>query len=251
MNPDQDGKKEMKAGDVVSEEPGGSTSETDITATEFDSSEAQSRDDYNTSLASQGKEGKDGKDRCRREKRLYLNRESARARRHRKKIHIETLVEQVAALSKWNHGYRVDNASLTEKVKQLENNLAAARSLILDVMSEKKNADAIGMASVQGLVNPTISTSGDSEAIQRLSALQAHNMYTPPVARGIAHSMALEGLQDSHLVKTILDRETAIANMLRQTTPATTSDGASGLLYLLSGLNSERIGASEVRVWLF
>ena len=61
--------------------------------------------------------------RLRREKRLAMNRESARARRKRKKILIETLEHQVAELTKSNKKYRI-------QVSELEKELVVAKQTI-------------------------------------------------------------------------------------------------------------------------
>eukprot|EP00522_Entomoneis_paludosa_P005894 CAMPEP_0172457066 /NCGR_PEP_ID=MMETSP1065-20121228/19765_1 /TAXON_ID=265537 /ORGANISM="Amphiprora paludosa, Strain CCMP125" /LENGTH=308 /DNA_ID=CAMNT_0013210547 /DNA_START=202 /DNA_END=1128 /DNA_ORIENTATION=- len=61
--------------------------------------------------------------RLRREKRLAMNRESARARRKRKKILIETLEDQVSELTKSNNKYRM-------RVTDLEKELGVAKQTI-------------------------------------------------------------------------------------------------------------------------
>lgn len=66
----------------------------------------------------------------RREKRLAMNRESARNRRKRKKVLIQTLEVQLDEVSRSNQQYKLANESLSAKVRALENELAVARDTI-------------------------------------------------------------------------------------------------------------------------
>jgi bZIP transcription factor len=66
----------------------------------------------------------------RREKRLAMNRESARNRRQRKKQLIQTLDEQVVELRKSNQQLQATNDSLLVRIRVLESELAAARTTI-------------------------------------------------------------------------------------------------------------------------
>lgn len=66
----------------------------------------------------------------RREKRLAMNRESARARRKRKKLLLESLEGQVAELLKQNQRYKIANEALGGQVAQLEAELSVAKSTI-------------------------------------------------------------------------------------------------------------------------
>lgn len=68
--------------------------------------------------------------RLRKEKRLAMNRVSARNRRKRKKMLIETLEGQVATLKTANRQHHLANESLQAKVRQLENDLSVARATI-------------------------------------------------------------------------------------------------------------------------
>jgi len=68
--------------------------------------------------------------RLRKEKRLAMNRMSARNRRKRKKVLIETLEGQVDTLRTSNQHYQLTNESLQAKIRQLENDLSVARATI-------------------------------------------------------------------------------------------------------------------------
>lgn len=66
----------------------------------------------------------------RREKRLAMNRESARNRRKRKKVLLQHLEARNDELSKANQQYQLANESLAAKVRALENELAMARTAL-------------------------------------------------------------------------------------------------------------------------
>jgi bZIP transcription factor len=56
----------------------------------------------------------------RRKRSLQMNRETARARRKRKKMLIDTLEQEVADLTKSNQQYQVTLGNLTMRVSQLD-----------------------------------------------------------------------------------------------------------------------------------
>jgi hypothetical protein len=97
--------------------------------------------------------------RLRRQKRLAMNRESARARRKRKKCLIESLEEHVAELTQKNRRYQIATENLTAKVNKLESDLGVARSTISyltnqnqprsDMLSHMSPAD-LGLSGVSG-----------------------------------------------------------------------------------------------------
>ena len=66
----------------------------------------------------------DNLSRSRREKRLAMNRESARARRKRKKMLIETLEQQVSELTRNNEKFKSENGQLVVRVESLSERLA-------------------------------------------------------------------------------------------------------------------------------
>jgi hypothetical protein len=66
----------------------------------------------------------------RRQKRLEMNRESARNRRKRSKVLIRSLEEKVAELNKSNLEYQNSNSLLSSRVNELENELLSTRNAI-------------------------------------------------------------------------------------------------------------------------
>lgn len=75
-------------------------------------------------------EGNSNLDRLRRQKRLAMNRESARNRRKRKKMLLETLEKQVEEMNQVNTRLRTTNEALTARVTQLESELTMSKSTI-------------------------------------------------------------------------------------------------------------------------
>uniref|UniRef100_A0A7S3P978 BZIP domain-containing protein n=1 Tax=Amphora coffeiformis TaxID=265554 RepID=A0A7S3P978_9STRA len=94
--------------------------------------EASDSDDEDSVAASRGKRGRsqdeddktDSLSKLRREKRLAMNRESARARRKRKKMLIETLEQQVSELTRSNEKFKIENSQLVGRVENLSERLA-------------------------------------------------------------------------------------------------------------------------------
>ena len=117
--------------------------------------------------------------RMRREKRLAMNRESARVRRKRKKVMMETLQQQVADLTSRNQRYRMANEALTAQVHKLETELAFARSTISMLTNQVQ-------LSRQSLVNPLSLASsgfGFASADPGQSRLQQHLLQSRPEAQ--------------------------------------------------------------------
>lgn len=94
----------------------------------------------------------------RREKRLAMNRESARNRRKRKKMLIETLEQQNSELSRDNRSLKLMKESLAAKVRLLEHELATARTTIAQFQ----------LAAATQLPNQTLPTAGFSAATTSL-----------------------------------------------------------------------------------
>lgn len=147
---------------------------------QLDGKDETDEDDYdedgpNDDSAQSSAEGKEGKgdelSRLRREKRLAMNRESARERRKRKKVLLETLEERVEQLAEQNRRYQLVNENLTAKVKRLEADLGFARSTI--TMLSNQNASNTGASAVHssGVVPgpvPVGTIGGHQEALRRL-----------------------------------------------------------------------------------
>ena len=89
--------------------------------------------------------------RWRREKRLAMNRESARLRRSRKKVLLKTLEERVEELTRENQSYKVTNDILNARVQSLERELAGARFTIASLM-DRKSPPAVQNTGVRRLL---------------------------------------------------------------------------------------------------
>lgn len=81
----------------------------------------------------------------RREKRLAMNRESARNRRKQKQFLIKSLEDQVESLRKLNQQHQINIESMTSKNRTLENELTAARITIAQ-LSDPGSSTATGIA---------------------------------------------------------------------------------------------------------
>lgn len=135
----------------------------------------------------------DALSRLRRQKRLAMNRESARARRKRKKALIETLEEHVNELTKRNQRYQMATESLTAKVNKLESDLAISRSTIQLLTSQ-------GRPDQQQLVMPSLQSAdlglgpGGNAEIRRL--IQAQAMQQSQMGGGAAGFGGPSGFMD-------------------------------------------------------
>ena len=86
-------------------------------------------------------------ERLKREKRLAMNRECARARRRRKKLRMEILEQKVTELTHTNNHIQVANDALQARVMQLEAELSLARSNKATLSLIPKNAGSLGFPS--------------------------------------------------------------------------------------------------------
>ena len=116
------------------------TGEKKRSAQEHEDNSDDESDEVLPSEQAQGEQHLDRTSRLRREKRLAMNRESARARRKRKKILIETLENQVAELTKNNQSYK-------NQISDLEKELIAAKQTI-QILSRNGSAIAQQQASL-------------------------------------------------------------------------------------------------------
>jgi len=110
--------------------------------------------------------------RLRREKRLAMNRESARARRKRKKVLLETLEQQVAELAKRNQRYQAVNEALTGQVRQLESELSMARSTIALLTNQQQAHAGAAAASSFSMGGAAAANLQHQDAFRRLLQAQ-------------------------------------------------------------------------------
>lgn len=157
--------------------------------------------------------------RLRREKRLAMNRESARARRKRKKVLLETLEQQVADLAKRNQRYQVANESLTAKVHQLETDLAMARQTIAMLT----NQNAGGSAGQPGGVNAALASRDFSQqdAIRRFLQAQSQGGAGRGLQGLTEESLLRQNALDFHALSQA-SRESAMASVLGRMGPGGT-----------------------------
>ena len=119
----------------------------------------------------------DGLRQLKRAKRLAMNRESARARRKRKKMLIESLETQVSDLSTSNQNYKL-------RIATLEQELAVSRQTIASLLSNQTSG------SHGALLNPlTDFPPGLGKEPEGLSALLQDHRKIPPMSSGAIASL--------------------------------------------------------------
>ena len=125
-------------------------------------------------------------ERLKREKRLAMNRECARARRRRKKLRMELLDNRVQELTQKNNRIQEENLTLRARVMQLEAELGAAKSNMgLDVSSR--------MGGPGGMVSSAGYSPGFSSDLMSSQALIAEKLH-------LQRRAALAGLGGSSTV---------------------------------------------------
>jgi hypothetical protein len=136
---------------------------------DFSDEDSMTESIHDTALLSKESGGEqeptDALTRLRRQKRLAMNRESARARRKRKKCLIESLEEHVAELTQKNRRYQIATENLTAKVNKLESDLGVARSTVTYLSSQNQpRSDMLSHMSPAELGLSGVSASGSSPA---------------------------------------------------------------------------------------
>jgi hypothetical protein len=137
--------------------------------------------------------------RLRREKRLAMNRESARARRKKKKVLIESLETEVAELTKSNQTLQLSNDTLAEKVRLLETELAVAQSVAARLAASSRLL-ASGSAS-SGL--PSL---GIASSLRQGPELQQRLLLQNQMAQGVSAPSSSMGATSSPQQETELQR---------------------------------------------
>ena len=98
--------------------------------------------------------GKPGNElsKMKRERRLAMNRTSARARRKRKKVLLDTLANQVTELTKQHQALELTNGTLRARVQQLEASLTQSQATIATLLQQQpaSSATAAATTSVEG-----------------------------------------------------------------------------------------------------
>lgn len=125
-----------------------------------------------------GSDESDGNDvfkRFRREKRLAMNRASARARRKKKKVMLESLGHQVTELTKKNQSLQGTNETLIRKIDRLETALSQARETIASLLEGRQD----GVVDVASALPPSLSTTGLLAGTMPGSGLVGTGLGTP------------------------------------------------------------------------
>lgn len=139
---------------------------------EEDESEAAGQDQ---GASKDGEQQSDNLSRLRREKRLAMNRESARARRKRKKMLIETLEQQVGDLTRSNEKFKNENQHLVLKVENLSEALAKQEKelgILRSIVAKTHGTRFAPQTSASG----TLASSAGSPGIQGSAASWPRNL---------------------------------------------------------------------------
>lgn len=138
--------------------------------------EASDSEDEESVAVSRGKGGQSSQDggedvktdslsRLRREKRLAMNRESARARRKRKKMLIETLEQQVSELTRSNERFKSENGQLVTRVESLSERLAKQEKELVLLRSIVGKTQSPHFASSQSPGHGTMASTAGSAGL--------------------------------------------------------------------------------------
>jgi hypothetical protein len=137
----------------------------------------------------------------RREKRLAMNRASARARRKRKKTLLDTLANQVSELSKRNQTLQLSNDTFRGRVEKLESALTQAQATITSLVNDGSRGSAmqpphqqLGAAASAGA---TIGLSAANQEALRALLLAAAPQLNPTAFHAAASSVLEEQLRSS------------------------------------------------------
>ena len=122
----------------------------------------------------------------RREKRLAMNRASARARRKRKKVLLDSLANQVTELTKRNQAVQLANETLRAKVDQLESALSQAQATIASLLSDPRQA---ALTQSLGRHDLGIAATAQQETLRAL--LQAPSASLNPAASMLAGNASI------------------------------------------------------------
>lgn len=136
--------------------------------------------------------GMDNLTRLRREKRLAMNRESARARRKRKKMLIDTLEQQVSELTRSNEKFKRENGQLVVRVESLSETLAKQEEelVLLRSLASKGANPQLG----QQLASPMAASMASAGMVGSVPNLQQQGLGGFETAAEMAADLSLRRL---------------------------------------------------------
>ena len=143
-----------------------------------------------------------GMSKVKRERRLAMNRSSARARRKRKKVLLDSLANQVSELTKRHDSLELTNSTLQARIQQLQSSLVQAQATITTLLNGQQHPssaavapDLFGISSMQA---PT--TVAHQQAVAAAAAAE------------LSHgSLFLDMIQREQLQKKLADASMAAA----------------------------------------
>lgn len=114
-----------------------------------------------------------------REKRLKMNRESAKKRREHQKLRLIELEAQVDQLQKKNQHITFLNENLTTKVQNLEGELAVARSTVSMLTSQPRQVEASNNPNFFGMLGHAAADQPIGDLLRRQQASQLPSQSLP------------------------------------------------------------------------
>lgn len=149
----------------------------------------------------------------RREKRLAMNRASARVRRKRKKVLIDSLSNQVTDLTKQNQTLMNQNIALKAKVEQLEQSLEQSKFTIATLAASRRGLEP--MRHPLQYLGKGGSNTGSSaqEAVRSMLLGSIPALNTPPTVLGLNNSFIGDTLLNARAAQ-LLGQQSQMNDML-------------------------------------
>lgn len=157
--------------------------------------------------------------RARREKRLAMNRASAKARRKRKKVLLDSLANQVLDLTKRNQALELTNKTLRARLEQFESALAQAQATITALVAEARSPikDQLGVVGVTSSLTSAVHQDslrsllmGDTPSFSNGSSIAS----VADAAAGSLENKLFHAQAAQLLGQQQLDQQTAAASLL-------------------------------------
>ena len=187
------------------------------------SSEDDEQDDDQQGSLSEGANNNDGSKPSahKRSRRLAMNRASARARRKRKKVLLDSLAKQVTELTKQNQVLEQNSQTLQGRAQQLESALAQSQATITQLLLNSKTQPSASAALLGNV--PTVSSlptrsSLVSDSLQALlgqqeQAVSIDSLLAATAAGGVGHRSSL--LSDASEQQKLLEAQLIMAALER------------------------------------
>lgn len=205
----EDPKKKLKNSTASSSEDS-SDEKTDPVA---DSAAARVEQDDNDDDVEDDADADAGVMQKRREKRLAMNRASARARRKRKKVLIDSLSNQVTDLTKQNQTLMNQNIALKAKLEQLEQSLEQSKSTIATLAVSRGGLEPMGHPLQSLGTGGNTGSSAQEAAVRSLLLGAIPPLNAPPTVLGLNNSLIGDAFSNARAVQ-LLGQQSQMNNIM-------------------------------------